>query len=185
MIRTPPDFCASAIGAASASDNANAAANPPRFRLIAHASPGGRAVLVVGIVWRSSRVGCRRRQVTPQPIAGPSRRAVVSASAASGCHVRTRLRSLSRRSCRSPGRRATPPVTAFLRHTGASRYRCDAARTAADSSKRHCHAWYLAGAVARIVNRQTPLGSALGSCCRSGAGPALAYHIWQPLDGMR
>jgi hypothetical protein len=43
MIRTPPDFCASAIGAASASDTANAAANPPRFRVIAHTSPGSRA----------------------------------------------------------------------------------------------------------------------------------------------
>src|SRR5262249_52561830 len=39
MIRTPPDFCASAIGVASGSDNANAAANPPRFRLIADISP--------------------------------------------------------------------------------------------------------------------------------------------------
>ena len=51
----------------------NAATNPPRFRLIAHTSPavapfsssgsfGG--VLVAGAEW----------QVTPQPIAGPSRR---------------------------------------------------------------------------------------------------------------
>src|SRR3984893_3465483 len=76
MIRTPPDFCASAIGEASASDNANAAANPPRFRPIAHTSPGGRTLLVVGLVWRSSRSGCRWRQVTTQPIAGPSRRRV-------------------------------------------------------------------------------------------------------------
>jgi hypothetical protein len=49
MIRTPPDFCASAIGAASASDNANAAAKHPRFRLMAHTSPGGRILLVVGL----------------------------------------------------------------------------------------------------------------------------------------
>jgi hypothetical protein len=38
MIRTPPDFCASAIGAASANDNANAAANPRRFRPTADTS---------------------------------------------------------------------------------------------------------------------------------------------------
>src|SRR5712671_2645020 len=95
MIRTPPDFCASAIGAASASDNANAAAKPPRFRLIAHTSPGGRTLPVVGLVWRSSRDGSQRRQVTPQPIAGPSRgRVVVSASRRGRCQVRTRLRTV-------------------------------------------------------------------------------------------
>ena len=32
-------FCASATGAASATDNAHAAANPPRFDLIAYTSP--------------------------------------------------------------------------------------------------------------------------------------------------
>jgi len=39
MISTPRGFCASATGAASATDNAHAAANPPRFDLIAYISP--------------------------------------------------------------------------------------------------------------------------------------------------
>src|SRR6516162_11375059 len=55
MIRTPPDFCASATEAASASEKAHVAANLPRFRLIAHTSPGGRTLLVVWLVLWSSR----------------------------------------------------------------------------------------------------------------------------------
>jgi len=39
MISTSPGFCASATGAASAADNAHAAANPPIFGLIAYTSP--------------------------------------------------------------------------------------------------------------------------------------------------
>lgn len=40
MIRTPPDFCASATGAVRPSDNAHAVANLPRFCFIAVTSPG-------------------------------------------------------------------------------------------------------------------------------------------------
>jgi len=53
MTRTPPDFCASATGAASASDNANPTANPSRFRLIADTSPGDRGSLAE-LVWQMS-----------------------------------------------------------------------------------------------------------------------------------
>jgi hypothetical protein len=62
MIRTPPDFSSSATAAASASDNEHAATNPPRFRLVAHTSPGGRTPLVVGLLRRSLSWAGERRQ---------------------------------------------------------------------------------------------------------------------------
>ena len=55
VIRTPPDFCASATGPARVSDNADAAANS-RFRLIVHTFPDRRTLLVVRLVRRSSLV---------------------------------------------------------------------------------------------------------------------------------
>src|SRR5215471_8593193 len=73
MIRTPPDFCASAVGAASASNNANAATNPPRFRLIAETSPQADARSRIELIWRSSCGGCRRQQVIPRLIRRPCR----------------------------------------------------------------------------------------------------------------
>jgi len=99
MIRTPPDFCASATGTASASDNANAATNLSRFSLIADTSPGGRSFSWSGswaeLCWRTSTPAAYTaagRGAIPEPV--PKMGACTSAASRLRCNL-TRLAAMS------------------------------------------------------------------------------------------
>jgi hypothetical protein len=70
----------------------------PDFATSHITSRGGRTLLVVGLVWWSSRAECRQQQVTPQPIPGPSRRRVCYGDglAGGGADSNSRSRSCER-----------------------------------------------------------------------------------------